>query len=216
MQAQLSEAAPAEQAPSTAAPSLSWSEIAYQYIQQGYVHIVPRGADHILFVLALFFSIRALRPLIWQVTSFTLAHSITLGLAAAGLINVPSNVIEPLIALSIAWVGIENLLLRGRAVTHLRSLVIFLFGLLHGLGFAGVLLDLGLPQQAFLSGLLAFNVGVELGQLSVLFIAWRVFRRFVRRPWYSRRIAYPASAAIALTGALWTIQRLASGAASAS
>lgn len=137
-----------------------------QYIPVGFDHILPKGLDHILFVMGLFFLVPRLHALLWQITAFTLAHSITLALAAQGYIIVPGSIVEPLIAASIVYVAIENL--ANEKITKLRPLVIFGFGLLHGLGFASVLSEFGLPQGLFVPALIGFNVGVEVGQITVL------------------------------------------------
>ena len=140
------------------------------YIPTGFDHIVPLGVDHILFVLGIFFLSTHLRPLIWQVTAFTLAHTITLALAALGYVTVPASIVEPLIALSIAYVAVENIFLR--TLSPWRPFIIFGFGLLHGLGFASVLAQFGLPAQNFVPALIGFNIGVEIGQLCVIAVAW--------------------------------------------
>jgi hypothetical protein len=183
------------------------SEVLRQYVALGFTHIVPKGLDHILFVLGLFLLSVRTKPLLLQVTAFTVAHSITLALSIYGLISLPGSIVEPLIALSIAYVAIENLLIREYRTT--RLLIVFAFGLLQGLGFAGVLTELGLPREQFLPALVSFNVGVELGQLAVILIAilgigvW-----FSHKQWYRSRIAVPASIAIALTGLYWTMARV--------
>ncbi len=181
-------------------------DIARQYLVLGYTHILPKGLDHILFVLGLFLFCARLKPLLLQVTAFTVAHSITLGLSIYGLVSLPSRVVEPLIALSIAYVAIENLVTR--ELKPWRLALVFLFGLLHGLGFAGVLRELGLPRSEFLTGLLAFNLGVEGGQLTVIAIAMLLAWRFVNRGWYRHRVVMPASLVIAAIGIYWTITRV--------
>jgi hypothetical protein len=161
----------------------------------------------VLFVLGLFLLSARLAPLLWQVTAFTLAHSVTLALSMTGVVALPSAVVEPLIALSIAWIAVENIL-----TTELkpwRPLVVFGFGLLHGLGFAGVLRELGLPPGEFVAGLVGFNVGVELGQLAEILVAFAILGRFRDRPWYRRRVVLPLSALIALIGLFWAVQRVA-------
>ncbi|MCB5198054.1 HupE/UreJ family protein [Loktanella sp. TSTF-M6] len=142
----------------------------FSYIPTGFDHIVPLGLDHILFVLGLFFLSTRLAPLLWQVSAFTLAHTITLALAALGYVTVPASIVEPLIALSIAYVAIENLFSRG--LSPWRPVIIFGFGLLHGLGFASVLAEFGLPEGQFVPALIGFNIGVEIGQLSVIALAF--------------------------------------------
>ncbi len=136
------------------------------YIPVGFDHILPKGLDHILFVLGLFFLSTRLGPLLWQVTAFTLAHTVTLALGALGVVNIPGSIVEPIIAASIVYVAVENIV--SDKLHRWRPLVIFVFGLLHGLGFAAVLGEFGLPQGQFIPALVGFNVGVELGQLTVI------------------------------------------------
>ncbi|MDQ3282709.1 MAG: HupE/UreJ family protein [Acidobacteriota bacterium] len=178
-----------------------------QYLVLGYTHIVPYGLDHILFVLGMFLLSSRLRPVLTQVTAFTLAHSITLGLSIYGVVSASPRIVEPLIALSIAYVAVENL-----TTTQLkpwRVAIVFAFGLLHGLGFAGVLRELGIPRGEFATALVAFNVGVELGQLSVIAAAWLLIVSWAQaKPWYRRRLLVPASCAIAAMGVVWMIERI--------
>lgn len=148
------------------------------YIPVGFDHILPKGLDHILFVLGLFFLSTRLKPLIWQVSAFTAAHTVTLALGALGLVTVPGSIVEPLIAASIVYVAVENIFSSG--LSRWRPLVIFGFGLLHGLGFASVLGEFGLPDDQFIPALIGFNVGVEIGQLTVIAImflcVWQALR----------------------------------------
>ena len=148
------------------------------YIPVGFDHIVPKGLDHILFVLGLFFLAARMRPLLIQISLFTLAHTITLALAALGLVNLPGSIVEPLIAASIVFVAVENIWAKG--ISKWRPYVIFGFGLLHGLGFASVLGEFGLPESTFVAALIGFNVGVEVGQLAVISVmflcVWQVVR----------------------------------------
>jgi len=142
------------------------------YLPVGFDHILPLGLDHILFVLGLFLLSTRAAPLLWQISAFTLAHTVTLALGALGIVNVPSSIVEPIIALSIVYVAVENLFSDG--LSRWRPFVIFGFGLLHGLGFASVLGEFGLPQDQFIPALISFNVGVELGQLTVIAAAFGV------------------------------------------
>ncbi|MCK4842993.1 MAG: HupE/UreJ family protein, partial [Methylococcales bacterium] len=147
------------------------------------------------------------KPLLWQVTAFTLAHTITLALSIYGVISVSSLIIEPLIALSIAYVGIENMLTR--ELKPWRVVVVFLFGLLHGLGFAGVLTELGLPESQFVTALISFNIGVELGQLSVILLAFlALFWLRKNRDLYRKFVIIPGSFSIAMMGLYWTWVRI--------
>ena len=176
-----------------------------RYIATGFDHIVPKGLDHILFVLGLFFLAAGMRALLWQVSAFTVAHTVTLALGATGVVAVPPAVVEPLIAASIAYVGVENVLSRG--LTPWRPVVVFGFGLLHGLGFASVLTDFGLGERNFVAKLIGFNVGVELGQLAVIAAATVVVGWGAGRWWYRRAVATPASLVIAAVGMFWMVQR---------
>jgi hypothetical protein len=191
------------------------------YIPVGFDHILPKGLDHILFVLGLFFLSVHLRPLIWQVSAFTLAHTVTLALGALGLVTVPGSIVEPLIAASIVYVAVENIFARG--LTRWRPMVIFGFGLLHGLGFASVLGEFGLPEDQFVPALIGFNVGVELGQLTVIALAFILIWMGVlaaRRakltgveelvteyPVMFRALSVTGSMIIALVGIYWVIER---------
>lgn len=178
-----------------------------QYIWLGLTHIIPKGLDHILFVLGLFLFSREMRPLFYQVTSFTVAHTLTLALATLGIVSVPSAIVEPLIALSIAYVAVENIF-RPR-LSRLRLAVVFAFGLLHGLGFASVLGEIGLSAGHFIASLLAFNIGVELGQITIILLAFlAVAVWFGSKPWYRTRVVVPASAFIGLMGLWWAVERV--------
>jgi hydrogenase/urease accessory protein HupE len=168
---------------------------------------VPKGLDHILFVVGLFLLSPRLRPLLWQVTSFTVAHSVTLALGILGLISLPAAIVEPLIAASIVYVGVENLMTD--RLTRWRPAVVFGFGLLHGMGFAGVLAEIGLSEAWFVTGLVGFNLGVELGQICVVVVCFLAAGYWLRdRPWYRAAVTMPASIAVAATGAWWFVERL--------
>lgn len=193
--------------PLSGAAEKSTVQIYLEYLTLGYTHILPYGLDHILFVLGLYLLSTHIRPLLIQVTAFTVAHSITLGLGLYGVVNVPASIVEPLIALSIVYVAVENIITP--KLTASRTVIVFLFGLLHGLGFAGVLHELGLPRADYVTGLISFNIGVELGQLSVIAIAFFATGFWFRtRPWYRARIVIPASVVIAAIGLFWTVERV--------
>ncbi|MDQ2870852.1 MAG: HupE/UreJ family protein [Acidobacteriota bacterium] len=183
-------------------------QVAIQYLKLGYTHILPKGTDHILFVLGIFLLSVRLRPVLLQVTAFTVAHTITLALTIYGVVSLPASFVEPAIAISIVYVAVENVL--RPALSPWRIALVFAFGLLHGMGFAGVLSQLGLPRSEFLPALLSFNAGVELGQLTVILAAFLLIALpFRRKPWYRRRIVVPLSLAIAAVGLFWAVQRLA-------
>jgi hydrogenase/urease accessory protein HupE len=183
--------------------------VATQYAQLGFTHIIPRGLDHILFVLGLFLLNSAWRPLLAQVTAFTAAHTLTLALSTYGVVSLPASIVEPLIAVSIAWIAFENV-----ATDELkwwRPAVVFAFGLLHGLGFAGVLSELGLPRDEYVTALLSFNVGVEVGQLAVIALAALALGTFRNRSWYRSRVTVPLSTLIGFVGIYWAIERIIGG-----
>lgn len=176
------------------------------YIGVGLEHIVPLGLDHILFVIGLFLLSTQMRPLLVQITAFTLAHTVTLALGILGLVTLPGSVVEPLIALSIVYVAVENVL--ADKLSPWRPVIVFLFGLLHGLGFAGVLSEFGLAPGQFVVSLIAFNVGVELGQLFVVAVCFAaVGYWFGGKDWYRVRIVFPASIAIGGYALAWFLER---------
>lgn len=182
-------------------------KIIIDYVVLGFEHIVPKGLDHILFILGIFLLSVRLKFLLSQVTMFTLAHTITLGLSMNGLISLPASVVEPLIALSIAYVGLENVF--AHSLHKSRLFLVFGFGLLHGLGFAGVLSDFGMPKDDFVKALISFNVGVELGQLSVISLAYlSIGYWFGKKPYYHTRIVIPASLCISVVALYWTAERI--------
>ncbi len=187
--------------------NLSKTEVAGIYLQLGFTHIIPLGLDHILFVLSLFLLNPKLKPILWQATAFTVAHTITLGLAMYGVIKPPANIVEPIIALSIMYVALENIF--SSKLNTGRIGIVFLFGLIHGMGFASVLTELGLPKNAYISSLLMFNVGVELGQVTVIIAAFLLLALpFGKKPYYRSRIVIPLSIIIAAIALYWTVERI--------
>ena len=182
-------------------------QVARQYLVLGYTHILPKGSDHILFVLGIFLLSTKWKPVLLQVTAFTVAHTITLGLTIYGLVSLRPSIVEPLIALSIVYVAVENV--TTSELKPWRVALVFGFGLLHGMGFAGVLSQLGLPRSEFLTGLLCFNAGVELGQITVILAAFLLIGLpFRNKPWYRRRVVIPLSLAIAAVGLYWAVTRV--------
>ncbi len=186
---------------------MSGNTVFWKYMLIGFEHIIPLGFDHILFITCVFFLNSDLKKVIIQASMFTLAHSITLGLAMYGIINPPSNIIEPLIALSIVFLAIENMV--SASVRPWRLVMVFLFGMVHGMGFAGALSQMGMPQYAFATALISFNIGVEIGQLSIILLLYfLVSSQFSKFIWYRKRVVIPVSVVISLVASYWTIERI--------
>ena len=176
------------------------------FARQGFLHVLPLGVDHILFVLGIFLLSRKWKPLLFQVSAFTLAHTLTLGMATVGWVSVPSSIVEPIIAGSIAFVALENIFF---PKYHTRRLIIiFLFGLIHGLGFAGALSDLSLDPTVLITSLIGFNLGVEGGQLAVILLAFIGVYRFKDEQKYRIGVVIPVSLVIAGLGIYWMIERI--------
>lgn len=182
-------------------------EVLRRFVPGGIEHIFI-GPDHILFLVGLLLTGGRLRRLLLIVTAFTLAHSATLTLAATGLVDIPPQIVEPAIALSIIYIGVDNLLAE-RGGRDLRPWIAFLFGLIHGFGFAGVLREFGLPAEALGWSLFSFNLGVEIGQtLIVVAIASLLVRLKKRRPNLEAPIVKGVSTGIIMTGAYWFVTRI--------
>lgn len=174
------------------------------FVAMGVEHIIG-GLDHLLFLVALLALSRGLLPTVSIVTGFTVAHSITLSLAALGIVHVPSRIVEPLIAASIVWVAVENLV--APAGAGRRWLIAAVFGLVHGLGFASALTELGLPRDALVGALIGFNIGVELGQLAFVALVMPPLV-WASRPGRLPRLPQILSAVVALVGIAWFVERI--------
>lgn len=174
--------------------------VAIEYVWQGIIHILPKGWDHVLFVLGMFLGARKLKHLLIWVTGFTLAHTVTLALAAFGAIDVRSAIVEPIIVISIAWVAIENIVLQPSV--RWRFALVTLFGLVHGLGFASVVKTLPMPSDNFPLALISFNIGVELAQLAVLVVAFTLVGYWWKQPYWHKRVVVPGSLIIAVLAAM--------------
>lgn len=183
------------------------NEVVAFYLKLGFEHIIPSGADHILFIAGLCLLSTKIKTIIWQATAFTVAHSITLALSMKNIFVAPSSLVEPVIALSILFVAVENILLS--QLKPWRIAVVFLFGLIHGMGFASALNEIGLPQDKFYTSILSFNAGVELGQVAVIAAMFLlIINPLKKKNWYRTRVVYGCSAAIALVAGFWTIERI--------
>ncbi|HMI61421.1 MAG TPA: HupE/UreJ family protein, partial [Puia sp.] len=181
------------------------SHVVWFYLKLGIQHIIPLGLDHILFVISLCLLSTHIKTILWQATAFTLAHSVTLALSMKGLLVAPGAVVEPVIALSIMFVAIENMLLS--ELKPWRIAIVFLFGLIHGMGFASALNEIGLPRNNFYTSTLSFNAGVEIGQVIVIACVFMlVIIPFGKRTWYRKFVVYPSSILIASIAAWWVIK----------
>ena len=184
-----------------------FSKVFFEYIPVGFTHIIPKGLDHILFVVGIFFLSTKLSALLWQITFFTLAHSVTLAMASLGIVKISPSIVEPLIAASIVYVAVENFY--SKTLNLRRSIIVFCFGLLHGLGFASVLVEFGLPVQQFVPALVGFNIGVELGQISIVLILFGLIGYwFNTKNWYRKLITLPISCVVGLIGLYWFFERV--------
>ena len=182
-------------------------DVVSYYLKIGVTHIVPYGIDHILFVISLCLLSSKIKTILWQATAFTIAHSITLALSMKSIVVAPSAVVEPIIALSIVFVAIENMILN--ELKAWRILIVFFFGLIHGLGFASALNEVGLPRNQFFTSVLAFNAGVEFGQIFIILLVFgAIIMPFRKRAFYKKRIVFPISVIIALIATYWTIERI--------
>lgn len=181
--------------------------VIWYYLKLGYRHILPEGFDHILFVCGLCLLSTKIKNIFWQATAFTVAHSITLALSMKNIIVAPSAVVEPIIALSILFVAVENILIK--ELKPWRIVLVFMFGLIHGLGFASALNEIGLPRNKFAVSILSFNAGVELGQITIIVLMFvLIINRFGNKSWYRTRVVFPLSILIGLIALYWTIERV--------
>jgi len=177
------------------------------YFKMGITHIIPLGLDHILFVTSLCLLSNKISTILWQASAFTIAHTITLALSMKSIIVAPSQLVEPVIALSIVFVAVENILLN--ELKPWRVLIVFFFGLVHGLGFASALSEVGLPRNNFYTSVLSFNAGVEVGQIAVILLVFLLLIiPFGKRPEFKKQFVYPISIIIALIASYWTIERV--------
>lgn len=182
-------------------------DVVWFYTKLGFIHIIPNGFDHILFVVGLCLLSTSIKTMLWQATAFTVAHSITLALSMKNIFVAPTPIVEPIIALSIVFVAVENILIS--KLKPWRILLVFLFGLIHGMGFASALNEIGLPNGKFFTSILSFNLGVELGQMTVIIAVFSLLIiPFKNKTWYRTRIVYGLSSCIALIAAYWVVERV--------
>ena len=188
------------------AQSPSALRVVWSFLKLGNQHILS-GNDHLLFLAGLFLAACSVRELVVVLSAFTVAHSISLALVVMGGVHLPASIVEPLIAASIAWVGVENLVRDSR---RSRWLVVFGFGLIHGFGFAGALLDLGfgVSMGEVALALVSFNAGVESGQLVVAAALVPVIWAIRMRPLWQKKLMPLGSLLIAIAGGYWMITRL--------
>lgn len=183
------------------------ADVIWFYFKLGILHIIPFGADHILFVASLCLLSTKIKTILWQATAFTVAHSVTLALSMKGVLVAPGAIVEPVIALSIVFVSVENILLS--KLKPWRIVIVFLFGLIHGLGFASALNEIGLPRNKFYTSILSFNAGVEIGQVTVILCVFLlIIIPFGRKKEYRKFVVYPLSVVISLIAAYWFFKRV--------
>jgi len=181
--------------------------IFFEYIGTGYTHVIPFGLDHILFILSLYFFSTSFKDVLINCSVFTVAHSLSMAFTIIGFIVPNPDFIEPLITFSILYVSIENIV--SDKINRFRFLVIFLFGIIHGFGFANALKEIGLPKSDFIITLFSFNFGVELGQISIIILAYiLIVYWFKDKSWYKNRVIYPISSIIGCIALIMTINRV--------
>jgi hypothetical protein len=182
-------------------------DVIWFYLKMGITHIIPYGFDHILFVTSLCLLSNKIKTILWQASAFTVAHSITLVLSMKNIIVAPGQLVEPMISLSIVFVAVENIVLN--ELKTWRVLVVFFFGLVHGLGFASALSEVGLPRNNFFMSIIAFNMGVEIGQIIIILLVFGlVITPFGKTLNFKKQFVYPLSILIALIAFYWTIERV--------
>jgi hypothetical protein len=186
--------------------SVTGESVCLYSMKQGFLHVLPVGLDHILFILVLFLLQRSWKPLLWQSLAFTVAHTLTLGLTAAGIIAPKSSGVEALIAFSIVVLALENLF--KKECSTWRIAVVFCFGLIHGMGFATALSSLLTPGEGFLGRLIATNLGVEFAQVTILGLAWLLTAKWCESPHYAT-FRSVLNGIIALIASVWLIERFA-------
>jgi hypothetical protein len=183
------------------------NDVIWFYSSLGIRHIIPEGLDHIFFIIGICLLGTNIKTILWQATAFTLAHSITLALSMKNIIVAPGQVVEPIISLSIMFVAIENMITD--KLKAWRILIIFTFGLIHGMGFASALNEIGLPPGKFLLSVLSFNLGVEIGQVLVILAVFAlIIKPFRNMLWYRKFILAPISCCIAIAALYWTVLRV--------
>ena len=176
------------------------------YLKIGFQHVIPLGYDHILFILSLFFFNSKLKTAIIQCSVFTIAHSLTLALVALGYLHFNTNIIESVIALSIFFVALENT--TQPKLKWWRLGLVFAFGLVHRMGFASALNEIGLPKNEFIPSLIGFNFGVEVAQITIILICYSfVAKWFQEKVWYQPKLVNPLSMGISGIALFWAIER---------
>lgn len=183
-----------------------WLQTSWRFLRQGFLHIIPFGADHALFVLGLFLMASNGKALLIQISAFTVAHTVTMTLASLHWVLISPRIVEPLIALSILVVAMENLWIK--IPNAWKTLTAFGFGLIHGLGFASVLVDLNLSTNQLILGLGSFSVGVETGHLTILCVAYLLLGWSRQKTWYRQRFILPISVGIGAIALYMLFERL--------
>ncbi|MEO7524262.1 MAG: HupE/UreJ family protein [Ferruginibacter sp.] len=183
------------------------NEVSWYYFKLGFNHIIPEGIDHVLFIIGICLINTKLKSIVYQASAFTVAHTVSLALSMKGIIVAPAPVIEPIIALSIVFVALENLIVS--ELKPWRVILVFVFGLIHGMGFASSLNEIGLPRDKFFTSILLFNLGIEVCQVLLIGLVFSlIIHPLKNKSWYRYRVVYPISIAIAIISSYWTIERI--------
>lgn len=173
----------------------------------GFVHVLPMGVDHIAFIICIFLVSKSWKEMLIFCSTFTLAHSITLLLAATNVVSLASNIVEPIIALTILYSALETIF--QRKTSPWKPLILFFFGLMHGLGFASAFSEIQTDSSAFIQGIIGFNLGVELAQLTIMLSLYVTVTRYLsHKKYYHTKIVQPFASCIACLAMFWFIERL--------
>lgn len=187
--------------------NITKTEAISSYVSIGFQHILPLGFDHILFIISLVLLNHSKKQLLWQSAAFTVGHCITLALVSLNLISISPNIIEPIIAATIIFTALS--VLKKQELNSIKILIVLFFGLVHGMGFAGALAEIGLPANQFILSLLSFNFGLELGQITIILISLFLIKLAeMKLNWPLRTISIPISIFIMAIGVFWFFERI--------
>jgi len=176
-------------------------------ILEGYFHVLPLGLDHIFFIICVFIVCTKPKEIIIMCSTFTIAHTLTFILGSTKWITIPSTIVEPLIALTIVFSALEHLL--QLKIERWRLLLLFFFGLIHGLGFASAISDTALTSSQLIGTIIGFNIGVELGQLTIITLLYLlIIRPFSTKPYFYSKLVFPIATGIGSVALYWFMERI--------